>query len=107
MDGMTIETSTEEPRTLDIDLVDPIEVAGRTYTSLHLEEPTAQMVERAESELANNMSVHTLRKFQISLVSQGAKVPRAVVERMKISQVKAAADFLSSFTGSGPPTGET
>ena len=92
-----------EPRTLTIHLDPPIEVNGRTFTELHLEEPTAQMVERAEAELAGNMSVHALRKYQIAFVSQGSKTPRAVIERMRITQVKEAADFLSSFLGSGGP----
>lgn len=95
------------PRVLDIDIEPPLEVNGKTYSSLHLEEPTARMVERAEAELAGNMSVHSLRKYQIALVSQGAAVPRAVIEQMRISQVREAADFLSSFIGAGPPTGET
>jgi hypothetical protein len=97
----------DEPRTMDLEIDPPIEVNNRTYSTLHLEEPTAQMVERAEAELAGAMSVHALRKYQISLVSQGSKTPRAVVERMRISQVREAADFLSSFIGGGPATGES
>jgi hypothetical protein len=95
----------DEPRTLDIEIDPPIEANNKTWTSLHLEEPTAKMIELAEAELAGNMSVHALRKYQIALVSQGAKVPRAVVERMRISQVREAADFLSGFIGGGPATG--
>lgn len=98
--------SQELPRTLDIELDPPIDFNGKTYTTLHLEEPTAQMVERAEAELLQ-MNVHTLRKHQIALVSQGSQTPRAVIERMRISQVREAADFLSSFIGGGPQTGET
>jgi hypothetical protein len=93
------------PRTLDIEIDPPLDVNGKTYTRLHLEEPTARMVERAEAELGGNMTVHTLRKYQIALVSQGSGVPRAVIEQMRISQVREAADFLSSFIGAGPPTG--
>src|SRR3954468_2044464 len=98
----------DEPRMLDMEIEPPIEGPnGRTYTTLHLEEPTAQMIERAEAELAGNMSVHAMRKYQIALVSQGAKVPRAVIEKMRISQVKQAADFLSQFIAGGPLTGES
>lgn len=95
------------PRTLDIEIDPPLEVNGKTYSSLRLEEPTARMVERAESELGGTMTVHTLRKYQIALVSQGSGTPRAVIEQMRISQVRQAADFLSSFIGVGLPTGES
>lgn len=95
------------PRTLELDLDPPIEANGRSYASLHLEEPTARMVERAEAELAAGVTVHALRKYQIALVSQASGLPRAVVEQMRISQVREAADFLSAFIGGGPATGET
>jgi hypothetical protein len=109
MDMMTDRDSEQRPvdesRIKDIEIDPPIEVNGKTYDVLHLEEPTAQMIERAEQELSGAMSVHALRKYQISLVSLGSKTPRAVVERMRISQVKEAADFLSSFIGGGPAIG--
>src|SRR5262249_42795894 len=93
----------EEGRTLDIAIEPPITVNDRTYTTLHLEEPSAQMVVAAEAELAGPMNVHSLRKYQIALVSQGSKTPRAVIERMRISQVREAADFLSQFIGGVVP----
>lgn len=95
------------PRTLTLDIDPPIEANGKTYTTLYLEEPTAQMVERAEQEYAGGqMTVHTIRKHQIALVSQGSKTPRAVIEKMRISQLEEASDFLSSFIGAGRRTGE-
>jgi Phage tail assembly chaperone proteins, E, or 41 or 14 len=93
------------PRTLDLEIDPPIEANGKTYSSLHLEEPTARMVERAEAEMAAGMTVHTLRKYQIALVSQGSGFPRAVIEQMRISQVRTAADFLSRFIADGLQTG--
>jgi signal recognition particle subunit SEC65 len=97
--------SDDNARTLTIYLDPPIDGSnGRTYTELLLEEPTAKMVERAEAELGGNMSVHALRKYQIALVSQGSKTPRDVVEKMRISQVKEAADFLGLFIAGGPET---
>jgi hypothetical protein len=111
MDAMTPGAdiaASEPPRTKEIELYEPIIGSNnQRYDTLHLEEPTANMVERAEQELSGNMSVHALRKYQIALVSQGAKVPRDVVAKMRISQVKEAADFLSSFIGGGPAIGET
>jgi hypothetical protein len=97
----------DEPRTLDIEIDPPITLADKKYETLHLAEPTAKMVEIAERELGANMSVHALRRYQIALVAQGAKVPVPVVERMLISKVREGADFLASFIGGGPATGET
>ena len=97
--------ATSDERTMTIYLDPPIDGSnGHTYSELHLEEPTAKMVERAEAELGGNMSVHALRKYQIALVSQGSKTPRDVVEKMRISQVKEAADFLGLFIAGGPET---
>jgi hypothetical protein len=95
----------DAPRTLDMVIDPPIEWNNNTYESLHLEEPTAQQVERAESELAGQVSMHTMRKYQIALVSQCSGLNRQVVERMRISQVREAADFLSTFIGGGRGTG--
>jgi hypothetical protein len=97
----------DAPRTLDMIIDPPIEWNNNTYESLHLEEPTAHQVERAESELAGSVNVHALRKYQIALVSQSSGLPRQVVERMRISQVREASDFLSTFIGGGRETGET
>jgi hypothetical protein len=96
----------EPPRTLDIEFADPIIGSNnQRYDGLHLVEPTANQIERAEQELAGQMNVHALRKYQIALVSQCAGVPRDVVGKMKISQVKRASDFLSVFIGGGPQIG--
>lgn len=95
------------PETLDIELDPPIEWNNSTYHQIHLEEPTGHMVERAEAELAGNMNVHTMRKYQIALVSQASNTPRQVIERMRISQIVEASDFLQRFIASGRATGET
>ena len=100
----------DEPRTLDIEIEPPLELNGNVYSTLHLEEPTAHMVERAEAELAGKnyfQDLHALRKYQIALVSQASGWPRAVIERMRISQVREASDFLSIFIAGGQATGET
>lgn len=95
------------PRTLDLEIDPPVDWNGNTYSSMHLEEPTARMVERAEAELASGVTVHTLRKYQVALVSHGSGWPRGVIEQMRISQVQEAATFLSGFLQSGPETGAT
>ena len=105
--GEVAEPEGAEPRVLTIEIDPPIEWNNKTYDRLHLEEPTGHMVERAESELAGNMSVHALRKYQIALVSHASGQPRQVIERMRISQIREASDFLSRFIGGGQATGES
>jgi len=95
------------PRTLRIELDPHIEVNGRTYTTLDLSEPTGRMIVNAEAELARGNDVHSLRKFQLALVSQASGLPRAVVENMRITQIEEAFNFLTSFKPNGTRTGET
>lgn len=96
-----------EGRTLDIEIDPPIVFNDRTYTTLHLEEPTGQMVLNAEAELAGGMNMHSMRRYQFALVSHGGKIPRQAVDKMRISQIREAADFLSQFIGGVvPQTGE-
>jgi hypothetical protein len=96
------------PRFLDIAIDPPIDFSnGKRYEVMHLEEPNGEMIERAEAELAVSVNVHTLRKYQIALVSHASGIPSGAVRRMRISQIKEAADFLTSFTSSGPETGES
>jgi hypothetical protein len=95
------------PRFLDIEIDPPVEWNGKTYSTMHLSEPTGVQIERAEAELAAVVNIHTLRKYQFAIVSQASGVPRQAVEKMRISQIKQAADFLTSFTTSGPETGES
>jgi hypothetical protein len=101
------EPDPDSPRFLDIDLYPAIEANGKTYAILHLEEPTGRMVQRAEQELGNGGNMGSLRAFQIALVSNAAGVPRSVVEQMRISQIRKAADFLASFISGGPEIGES
>jgi hypothetical protein len=104
-DFVSVQRADNPARTFDMVIDPPITGSnGKEYETLHLEEPTGRMVERAEAELVT-MNVHTLRKYQIALVSQASGTPRDVVEKMRISQIREAADFLSSFIGGGPPTG--
>jgi hypothetical protein len=95
----------EFPRVLDIEIDPPVEFGGKTYTTLHFEEPTGDQIERAEAELAGSMSVLALRKYQHALVALCAGVPAAVVKKMRVSQIREASDFLSRYIGGGPPIG--
>jgi hypothetical protein len=97
----------EPPRTLDIEIDPPIVINDKTYDVIHLKEPTAFQVEDAEKEMASGMTVYTLRKYQIKLVANVSGIPHPIVQRIPISLVIKAFDFLQPFTASGRPTGET
>ena len=96
----------EVPRALDLELDPPIDYQGKTYTTLHFEEPTTKQQRMSEQELAGGVNMLSLRNQQIALVSQCAGVPRNVVEMMRISQMVEAYNFLAPFSGGGPQTGE-
>lgn len=95
------------PLVLDLDIDPPVEWNGRTFTTLHLEEPTGQMIVKSEQELANGANFAALRRYQFALVSNASGIPRQAIELMRISQIQEAADFLSSFLPGGLGTGES
>jgi hypothetical protein len=111
MDGMSIadqmdaEAEAVAPRVLDLELDPPITFQKKPFAVLHLEEPTGKMMERAEQELVGGVNAYALRRFQITLVAQSAKVPREVVEAMPVGQIARAWDFLETLLPGGPATG--
>ena len=95
------------PRVLVIDIDPPIEFSnGKTYDTLRLEEPTGQAVQKAEQELKDGANWASLRAYQFALISNATGVPRGVIERMRISQIIQAADFLQTFLPGGRLIGE-
>lgn len=99
------DASDELPRFLVIEIDPPIEWNGKTYAEMRLEEPTGQMIAKSEQELANGANFAALRAYQFALVSNCSGVPRQAIEKMRISQIQKAADFLSSFMPGGLRTG--
>src|ERR1700739_4519536 len=85
------------PRSLDIEIDPPVQWDSKTFDHLHLEEPTARMVLRAEGELSGTVNMPQMRAYQIALVSHAAGVPRQVIEQMRISQMLEAFGFLAHF----------
>lgn len=97
----------QAPRTLDLVLDPPLEFAnGKTYDSMHLEEPTAKMVRTAEQELTGDYGPHHQRNFQIKLVELASGIPRGAIEQMRISQLLEAYNFLRRWSGHGPAIGQ-
>jgi hypothetical protein len=93
-------------RTLDMDI--DVTFQKKRFTSLHLEEPTAKQLERAEIELnTSNPNAYTMRRYQIALIAAVAGVPREVVLELKFSQLNEAFDFLSDLLAPSPRDGVT
>lgn len=110
MDQITNEfdISQQQPSTLDLDI--DVTFQKKRFTSLHLEEPTAKQVEKAELELGTNtrpmdISAYQMRRYQIALVAAVAQVPREVVLELKHSELMRAANFLRDLLQDSPPDG--
>lgn len=107
VEGMVGAGDEQLPRTLDLVLDPPLEFSnGRTYDSMHLEEPTAKMVRTAEQELTGDYGPHHQRNFQIKLVELASGIPRGAIEQMRISQLLEAYNFLRRWSGHGPAIGQ-
>jgi hypothetical protein len=97
----------DDPRTLDIDI--DVTFQKKRFTTLHLQEPKAKQLERAEMELnvANTTPYH-FRRYQIALVASVAKVPVEVIGELPNSQLVRAWHFLRDLLDeTSPETGET
>lgn len=107
-EGDPVETSfDDDARTLDMDI--DVEFQRKRFTSLHLQEPTAKQLEKAEIEL--NVAVptaYTMRRYQIALIAAVAKVPREVVLELTFTELNRAFDFLGTLLRDrSPKDGET
>lgn len=95
------------PASLDVEI--DVTFAKKRFTVLHLEEPKAKQIERAEREL-NTMTPTPwhFRKYQMTLIAAVAKVPDEVVGELTNTQLRAAWDFLQrKLEPATPETGET
>ena len=107
-DAAEPEQQTEDlPPTLDMEI--DVTFQKKHFTVLHLEEPKAKQIERAERELnAVNITAWHFRKYQMALIAQVAKVPDDVVGELTNTQLRAAWNFLRvKLEGNIPETGET
>lgn len=89
------------PTEKSIELREPIEFGGRTYTSLELREPKAGELEKASLAATSAGTI-------ISLIASMMNCPRKVIEQVPSTEFNEASDFLGSFgsrpTTSGPGT---
>jgi hypothetical protein len=97
----------DAPNTLDVDI--DVTFQKRRFTTLHLQEPKAKQLERAEMELnvANTTPYH-FRRYQIALIAAVAKVPVEVIGELTNTQLVRAWGFLQDqLSATIPETGET
>jgi hypothetical protein len=92
---------------LDIDI--DITVNKKRFTVLHLEEPKAKQIERAERELnTQSPTPWHFRRYQMALIAQVAKVPDELVGELTNTQLRAAWNFLrAKLEPDSPEIGET
>ena len=97
----------ELPATKDIEI--DVEFQKKRFTTLHLREPKAKEMERAEREL--NMvspTTYNFRRYQIAMIAAVAKVPVEVIGELPNSTVRSAWAFLrKTLDGDTPEIGET
>jgi hypothetical protein len=96
MDAITDQfdhVSVEDLNTLDLEI--DVMFQKKHFTSLHLEEPKAKQIERAELELnVANPTAWNFRRYQMAMIAQVAKVPMDVVGELTNTQLRAAWSFL-------------
>ena len=96
-----------DPNVLDLDI--DVTFQKKHFTTLHLQEPKAKQIERAEMELNNaNPTAYHFRRYQIAMIAQVAKVPIEVVGELTNTQLRAAWGFLrAKLEPDTPETGAT
>ena len=83
-----------------IELTLPVEFGGKTYDKIVLREPTA-------GEVVKAFNGATGLAATILLVSIVSDIPRGAIEKVGISKVREASEFLELFTSTpGPAIGE-
>ena len=96
----------ERPETLRIALERPIELNKGRYDALDLREPTVGEMLRAEGHLRKGVTVEAMRLRDIHLVAAVSGWPVAAVERLPVSKMEQATEFLLAFA-ERTPTAET
>jgi hypothetical protein len=88
----------EETKIITLDT--PIKLGSAEYDMFELREPVGDELDKALRE-ATPVGV------ALSLISQIAKVPRAVAGKLPQRKITEASDFFAQFGEASPPTSET
>lgn len=84
-------------RWLDIALESAIEHAGGTVAALRLREPTGREMREAERTLSDAISVESSSAFEIALIGAVSGLPEDVLNKLKISVMHRARQFVTGF----------
>jgi hypothetical protein len=87
----------ELPATLDIEI--DVEFMKKRFATLHIREPKAKEMEKAERELnvQGNPTPYNFRRYQCALLAAVAQVPVEVIGELPNSTVRRAWDFLAKI----------
>ncbi len=92
------------PPSLVIDGLD-IEWNGQKCDAIELREPKMHEMRTAYHELKND-DAESMANFQIALVCAVSGKPKQIIERMSVSKMHEAFEYVSGFMNPGPTTGE-
>ena len=92
------------PETWDLELPKPLDVDGLEYTSLPLCEPSTGAQRKAQGQFRQGIGAQTMRLYQIHLVVNATGVPMKVVQRLPVSVLNTAVQYLSGFSDRGRVT---
>jgi hypothetical protein len=104
-----IDVDPRSPPERDFTLNPPIEYNKKVFRSIRLREPSGAVFELAQREMPVNSepsTIHTLR-FQMTMLAGVARVPREVIERMRLSEILEAFQFVLPLFQSSLETGAT
>ena len=89
------------PLTKDVILDPPISMGTKDFTVLHLEEPTAQQLFKAQAEFNTHQGSQGNTAFMVTLISLVSETPRQVVDKLRLTQLGECSRFLGSFIEHG------
>lgn len=94
------------PPSMTVAIEPPVTFDGREYRELVLREPRAGEVRQADEQVRNGATMSNLRNREHHLVSKVSGVPLPVIEKLGISRITLAMEYLNRFfLDGGPRTG--
>lgn len=95
------------PPTLTIPIDPPVAFEGREYGQIILREPRAGQVRQADEQVRGGVTMAAMRTREHHLVASVSGLPFPVVERLPVSRVTLAMEYLNRFLAVGRQTGGT
>lgn len=93
------------PPSMTVPIEPPVTFDGKEYRELVLREPKAGEVQQADQQVRNGATMSNLRNREHHLVAKVSGVPLPVIEKLGISRITLAMEYLNRFLDGGPRTG--